>query len=302
MSVTAATLLLISAFMHAGWNFISKKEHPTLAFYFVAGVFGALFVIPISAFYYTKIVLSPVTVWVFVNISALFLAGYMAALAGAYRSGDISIAYPISRSLPVIFVTSVTMVFGLGKPLSSWFIAGALLIVGGCIMLPIKNYRDHKAESYLNSSFLLAIAAAICIAGYTIVDHQALVCMRNLPGIPFRPVDASLLYMVLEAVGAAFWKGVFVLSSRRERVYLYEVLCDFKGSAAITGIGIFLTYGLVLASMNYVTNVSYVAAFRQLSIPLGVMSGMVFLHEPRYVSKIAGVILIFSGLILVTVT
>jgi hypothetical protein len=29
MSVTAATLLLISAFMHAGWNFISEKEHPT---------------------------------------------------------------------------------------------------------------------------------------------------------------------------------------------------------------------------------------------------------------------------------
>jgi drug/metabolite transporter (DMT)-like permease len=302
MSVTAATLLLISAFMHAGWNFISKKEHPTLAFYFVAGVFGALFVLPITVFYYIKIVLIPADVWIFVNISALFLAGYMAALAGAYTSGDISIVYPVARSLPAIFVTSATMIFGLGKTLSALFVIGVLLIVGGCIMLPMQSYRHHQVKNYLNSSFLLAIAAAICIAGYTIVDHQALARLRNLPGTPFRPVDAALLYMVLEAVCAAMWKGVFVMSSRRERVYLYEVLCDFKGSAAITGIGIFLTYGLVLASMNYVTNVSYVAAFRQLSIPLGAMSGMVFLHEPHYVSKIAGVFLIFTGLILVTVT
>jgi uncharacterized membrane protein len=78
-----------------------------------------------------------------------------------------------------------------------------------------------------------------------------------------------------------------------------EVLNGFKGAAAITGIGIYLTYGLVLASMNYVTNVSYVAAFRQLSIPLGALFGMVLLKEPRYVPKIIGVVIIFVGLIIV---
>jgi uncharacterized membrane protein len=51
--------------------------------------------------------------------------------------------------------------------------------------------------------------------------------------------------------------------------------------------------------MNYVTNVSYVAAFRQLSIPLGALFGMVLLNEPRYVPKIIGVVIIFLGLTLV---
>jgi uncharacterized membrane protein len=53
--------------------------------------------------------------------------------------------------------------------------------------------------------------------------------------------------------------------------------------------------------MNYVTNVSYVAAFRQLSIPLGALFGMLLLNEPRYVPKITGVVIIFLGLTLVGV-
>ena len=77
-----------------------------------------------------------------------------------------------------------------------------------------------------------------------------------------------------------------------------EVLQSFKGAAAITGIGIYLGWGLVLVSMNFVSNVSYVAAFRQLSIPLGAMFGMVFLKEPRYLPKVVGIAAIFFGLVL----
>jgi drug/metabolite transporter (DMT)-like permease len=94
---------------------------------------------------------------------------------------------------------------------------------------------------------------------------------------------------------------LIVACNSRERRYLNEVLNDYKGAAVITGIGIYLTYGLVLASMNFVTNVSYVAAFRQLSIPLGALFGMVLLKEPRYAPKVIGVVLIFLGLALVGV-
>jgi len=42
MTATATILLIISAFTHAGWNFISKKEHPTQAFYLVANTIGVI--------------------------------------------------------------------------------------------------------------------------------------------------------------------------------------------------------------------------------------------------------------------
>lgn len=61
-----------------------------------------------------------------------------------------------------------------------------------------------------------------------------------------------------------------------------------------------MTYGLVLLSMNFVTNVSYVAAFRQLSIPIGSIMGIIFLGESQYLTKISGLITIFSGLVLLT--
>jgi hypothetical protein len=44
MSVTAAVLLLISAITHAGWNYISKKEHPTAAFFLVANTIGVVII------------------------------------------------------------------------------------------------------------------------------------------------------------------------------------------------------------------------------------------------------------------
>ena len=84
-----------------------------------------------------------------------------------------------------------------------------------------------------------------------------------------------------------------------ERRSLSDVLHDYMGAAAITGVGIYLTYGLVLISMNYVSNVSYVATFRPLSIPVGALFGMALLKEPRYNPRIVAVAMIFVGLVLV---
>ena len=67
----------------------------------------------------------------------------------------------------------------------------------------------------------------------------------------------------------------------------------------MTGIGIYLTYGLVLASMNYVSNIGYVAIFRQLSIPLGAIFGIILLKESKYPPKILGIIIIVLGLVFV---
>jgi len=299
MTLTAVILLLLAAFTHAGWNFISKKQHPTLAFYFLANIFGMFCILPLISYYWDKIPLIPPTVWMFLLMSGFFLAAYMAALAGAYRSGDLSIAYPLARSLPVIIVTGTSIVMGKGHVLGWLFFVGIILVVVGCLMLPMKALRDFHLQNYLNLCCLLAVLAAIAISGYTIVDDEALRCLRELPGKPFDPVNATLVYLVLEAVSLSFWKGAFVACSSVERKSFAVALRTYKSSAALTGIGIFLTYGLVLASMSYVTNVSYVAAFRQFSILIVAVLGMVLLKEPHHVLKVIGVILIFVGLVMV---
>jgi len=298
MSLTATILLIISAFTHAGWNFISKKEHPTQAFYLVANTIGVICVLPILFYYASFIHRVPFSVWIIVLMSGFFLAAYMEALAGSYRAGDISIAYPLARSLPVIFVFLLSLLMSNGQPPGGWFFVGTILIVAGCIILPIKAFGDFHLSNYMNLCCLLALLAAVGVAAYTVADDMALRYLRELPGEPMSPVQGTLVYMVLEGISCSLWQGLFVIVNRRERQSVPEVIASFKGPAVLTGIGIYLTYGIVLVSMNYVTNVSYVAAFRQLSIPLGAIFGMAFLKEPRHLPKIIGIAAIFVGLVL----
>jgi drug/metabolite transporter (DMT)-like permease len=298
MTTIAAVLLIFSAFTHAGWNFISKKEHPTQAFYLVANSMGVVCILPFLVYYASFVRFIPSPVWIIVVLSGFFLAAYLKALAGAYRAGDISIAYPLARSLPVILVCFITLMLGVGRPPGGWFLAGVVLIVSGCTILPLKTFNGFQVNNYLNRCCLLAVFAAMGIAGYTVADDTALRCLRALPGNPVRPVAGTLIYMVLEGISCSTWQALFVALSRLERRNLSEVLTSYKGPAALTGIGIYLTYGTVLVSMNYVSNVSYVAAFRQLSIPLGALFGMALLREPRYLPKILGIAAIFLGLVL----
>lgn len=298
MSVTAAILLFISAFTHAGWNFISKKENPTQAFYLVANSIGVFFILPFLFYYWGLIHYIPSSVWVIVVLSGFFLAGYLEALAGAYRAGDISIAYPLARSLPVILVFLLTLILGKSQPPGGWFFVGIILIVSGCIILPLEAFGDFHFSNYTNLCCMLAALAAVGVAGYTVADDMALRYLRELPGKPLSPVEGTLVYMVLEGISCSLWQSLFVVVSRRERQRMPEVLKSYKGPAALTGIGIYLTYSIVLVSMNYVSNVSYVAAFRQLSIPLGAIFGMALLKESRYLPKTVGIAAIFAGLVL----
>ena len=298
MTTIAIVLLIISAFTHAGWNFISKKEHPTPAFYLVANIIGVICILPIL-FYYTRFLhFVPASVWLIVVISGFFLASYMGALAGAYRAGDISIAYPLTRSLPVILVFLLTLMMNTDQPTGGWFLVGIILVVAGCIILPLKAFSDFHFSNYNNLCCLLAVLAALGVTGYTVADDRALHLLRELPGKPMSPVEGTLLYMVLEGISSSIWQALFVVVNRKERQGISTVLKSYKGSAALTGIGIYFTYGIVLVAMNYVSNISYVAAFRQLSIPLGAILGMAILKETRYLPKIIGIAAIFVGLVL----
>ena len=95
--------------------------------------------------------------------------------------------------------------------------------------------------------------------------------------------------------------GVATLLSRPERKQLVELARSHSLliSGLFTGVVMMATYGLVLASMAYVTNVSYVAAFRQLSIPIGAVLGLTIQKEPRYLPKLVGIVIVSIGLVLV---
>ena len=299
MSLTAIVLLIISAVTHAGWNLLSKRNHPSPSFFLIATTVGFVALSPFLVLNGNKLPQFPVEVWILLIITGFFLAVNYWSLASAYKSGDMSIVYPLARSSPIIVVSIVTLVLRQTDQVSIQCMLGIPLVVGGCFLVPMQRFADLRLKNYLNRACMFAFIAALGTAGYSMVDDRALRLLRDVFGGTVDTVTIVLIYAGLQALSVSLWLAVLVGARHAERVNFQKVMLTGKRAAIIAGIGIFGTYALVLVSMAFVTNISYVVAFRQLSIPIGTCFGILILGESPNRPKIVGVCIIFLGLMLV---
>ena len=301
MSLTAVFLLIASACVHAGWNLVCKRQHPTQTFFFLTSTVGVLLLLPVAAFHRASIAQIPARVWLMLAATGLFMAIYFISLAGAYRKGDMSIAYPLARSSPLLVVTFVSFVLGRGHEIGAVAVVGVVLVVVGCFLLPMRKFTEFHLRNYFNACCLLAVLAAIGTAGYTIIDDRALSILRGPPDHLFSPMAGAWVYLCLESMSSLFWQALGILAIRSERQAFLRSASRQIFPAAVAGVGIVVAYGLALTAMAFVNNVSYVAAFRQLSIPIGAGLGIALLKEPCYKPRLCGIATILTGLIMVAI-
>jgi drug/metabolite transporter (DMT)-like permease len=299
MSSLAIGLLFVSALIHVGWNLIGKREHSSPAFLLVANTLGFLCLLPAVIVYWEAIGAFPRAVWGWLILTGLFQALYYAALASAYRTGELSLVYPLARSGAVVFVVFLNELLGRGGQLSGLALAGMTLIVLGAFLLPLQKLRDVQPAHYFAPATLLALLAAMGTAGYSIVDDWALRTLRGAPGLTAGPLASTLVYSFFEGVTSSIWLGVLVVGSRPGRVDLGKAWTQQLKQAGLAGIGIYAGYTLVLLSMAFVSNVGYAVAFRQVSVPLGALVGILGLGDRSYLPKLLGVAGMFAGLVMV---
>jgi drug/metabolite transporter (DMT)-like permease len=229
------------------------------------------------------------------------MAVYYAALAGAYRAGDMSVAYPLARSVPVLLVALVTFALGRRTQVGMGCVTGIVLVVTGCFLLPMQRFSQIHVRHYLNATCALALIAAFGTAGYSLVDDEALRRLRGAAADGWGVPAITLLYLCLDGAITSLWLLLFILPRREGRLNLKETVRAHLPHAAAAGAVIYAAYALVLVSMAHVSNISYVVAFRQLSIPLGATFGILVLREPPHGPKLVGVLIMFAGLVLVAV-
>jgi len=299
MSTVAILLVTISAFVHAFWNLLGKRQNPSIAFFFIASAFAAVCFSPLLFIYHSAFTAIPSRVWLWVGLTSIFELVYFIGLAGAYRYGDLSVAYPLARALPVILVAVVTAAFSLGKTLSLSGVLGILLVAVGCLLLPMRDLHQSNFGQPMLACWLLASLAAFGTTGYTLVDNQALVELQAAPGIGLTRLELAFFYLALGSLAITLAMGLYTVLLPSGRAELAKTWRSGKSMSFITGLLILGTYGLVLAAMEYAENVSYIAAFRQLSIPLGAALGIVVQREPLYPLKVASIAIIFGGLVLI---
>jgi uncharacterized membrane protein len=203
--------------------------------------------------------------------------------------------------LPTVLITLTTIVLGIGKPLTLVGLVGIVAVAMGCMILPLRSVRSLRRSDYLNACCVLAGVAAIGTTGYTVIDNESLRLLRALPGSGLSTIETTLLYLALTSTGAAVLIGIFVAVYPTERARLRLIVRNGVGYAVVAGLVITLGYGMVLLAMSYASNVSYIGAFRQSSIPLGAALGILVQKEPLYRAKVIGTVVVLAGLILVAV-
>jgi len=295
LSSAALALVLVSVCMHAGWNVLGKRNAPSLASFTLAYGAGGAVMLPLVLLGPSLTAL-PSAFWGWLALSGLCQMLYMGGLAWAYARGDVSVLYPIARALPVIMVPLVSIALLGSRVLDRWDGLGMVLVVVGALCLPLSHPQARRISTYLTPAMGFALLAAAGTVGYSLIDKQALGLMQ---GAGHSGLTAGAVFMVLQALMTLTWSVPLMALLPAERRRLPALRQQGLTMLVVTGLMMTCTYGLVLIAMALTDEVSYVVALRQLSIPVGVLMGVLWLKEPASRAKAVGTLVMVVGLVLV---
>ena len=299
MSLLAFIFIFLSAVLHAGWNLIAKRSGATLAFY--ASICLVSCLMWIHTQFWTPIPLwgkMPPLFWYFIAASIASDCIYGIFLLRAYKQMEMSTAYPMMRALPLLFTAFLTMALGWGKMLRPIALLGMGVVFVGCIIMPLKEFRDFDIKAYLSKNMLTIFIVACGTTGYTIFDSEAQKVLRSVLDPSISRAITSMTYYSTRSILLTSTLFVIVFLNPVSRQELFSIIKERNRTPLYAGLFASFAYFLVLLSMNYVTNVSFVQVFRQMGMLLGMLGGILILKERPGLPKYAGVTLIITGLIL----
>jgi len=207
-------------------------------------------------------------------------------LIEAYRVGDLSLVYPISRSAPLF--TQIWAISFIGEVLSKIGVLGIGLVIIGIFVISLRDFHPKNVISHYSHTssrpYFLAFIAAITGSIYSVIDKVGIQIIHPIGYVWF--ID--------------FWMCVFVglyLFSRKE-VSILKIWQESKKEILIITLLQNMSYLLVLMAMQ-MSKVSYVVAFRQVGALFAAGMGIVFLKESYWETRITGALILSLGLVLI---
>jgi phosphonate utilization associated putative membrane protein len=300
MEFSAIILVIISAMLHAGWNVLGKSNQSSGSAFFLASSFAAASLLtPYLIWYIHTVGFSNIglSFWQLLLLSGICQVIYLVGLGVAYKQADIGVIYPMARALPVLMVGLGTWMLGYSLTNNQWI--GFALITFGCLIVPLKSFKELRPRAYLNLGVLWALIAAIGTTGYSIIDKEALLLLDTLSSADVNNKHASIFYLGMQfwAIAAPLSLWLLVINQRHEFSNAWKI----RKQATAAGVMMAATYGFVLFAMTMTENVSLVVALRQVSIIFGVVMGIYFLKEKWHVTRGVGVFFILSGLVILLI-
>jgi drug/metabolite transporter (DMT)-like permease len=287
LSTSVIGLVLISTFMHAGWNLLSRYHHAELRFYqkmlLICLVVGA---VPAVWSEWTARSLTPLAWWCLLG-SGVCAGFYLYFLARAYEAADFSVAYPVARSLPVIFVALADVLRGRSLTTPGW--VGIFLVAAGCILIPQRSFSDMRLKNYWNIASLWMLLAACGTVGYTILDKIAAEVVQQGPATAAR---YCYFYFAISLIPYTILISLFKPRHNSSTIREWSM-------AFVAVVFAFGAYWLVLWALQLSPYAGYIVAFRQFSIVIGAILAFVIYKEGSVKVRLTGVSMLAAGLVLI---
>ena len=282
-------LVLVSALIHSSWNFFTKRGNWPLEFFFWVFLWSVLLYLPFFigfGVFPSLLLQAQPKLWGTALLSSFFQTIYIICLIGAYRLGDLSLVYPISRSAPLF--TQIWAISFIGEVLSKGGVMGIGLVMIGLFVISLKDFHIlnmiPQSKPLISRPYVLALAAAIANSFYSVIDK---VGVQNL-----HPV----FYIWFINLWMAIFMGLYL--SLQGRVSFVKVWRESKKEILIITILQNVAYLLVLMALQ-MSKVSYVVAFRQVGALFGAGMGIFFLKESYWKTRITGALILTLGLVLI---
>lgn len=274
MSGTAFALAFTAAWLHAGGNvFLGRRSEPEAAVALML-LIGVVAFAPVAALTW-RVEAEAVP---YIVASALLELGYFAFLAAAYRAADVGLVYPVARgSAPVLALLGAVVI--MGRSTSAGQIVGVVAVTIGILLVCGVGIADASSD---RRGVLLALATAVFIAGYTLVDKEGLEHAGPIP------------YIELVLIGPALVYGAFVLRTRGGAAIRGEA----TPRLVLVALLLFGTYILVLLALREAPAAS-VSAVRETSVVIATVLAALAAHQPLRPSRVAGASLVALGVALV---
>jgi drug/metabolite transporter (DMT)-like permease len=268
------TLAVLGAgLLHAGWNALVKSapggdallDTATLV---VGSAAWGLVCLPFAG-------LPDPAAWKFVAASAAIHFAYFLTLAHAYRTGDLSFAYPLMRGTAPLLAALLGIVFLREWP-SAHVAAGIALICAGIVSIAFVRRERHPPVAAL-----YAFANAAIIAVYTLVDGAGARASNN-------PASYVAWLTFIDAFPFVVW--IRLQRGREALVYMRRGWRrGVLGGAASLG-----AYGIVLWAMTRAP-IAAVAALRETSVLFAALIGAIWLKEGFGIPRLAGAASVVAG-------
>ena len=298
MTLVAFLLILLSVFLHAGWNLLLKEHKPSLAFCLLLNCCSLLCMLPFGLVCVSMLTGLPGKFWLCLAGSIAGELLYTSSLAHGYQLFDFSLFYPLARALPVVMLAIGSFFLPLGRERpGAWAMVGMCVIFLGC--LSMASNTPDKAFDHPRPSPWLWIWAVIGASGtclYTGFDHAATNLVKDTGGVTWGLVPACAYFCLVE-IGLILGNGLLVLINHNERNDFRQILKK-AWMPLLAGFFNALCYSLVLLAYTKAANASLVFAFRQLGLPVGFLAGVLFLHEEAPRRKWIGLFAILAGLLI----